>query len=379
MKLKNLCHNLKSEECPNKIHLVSCHDANNLIETFIEAVIASKCVKNVVVRTDFLTSMAGENVIKFFGALGDMQCLEELSIQSSSRFHVEEIPPSGLLSLRHASSLKSLTVDDMQVTAAQRYFITGLSTAIRCHPSLEIVTMRNFFANDWANTDVDVLDPLVDSLASLPNLNQLEFSGCGSHALTGQNTRLLSTASLGRLMGRPTLSKLVLSFLELEDDHFETVARALQESVSLEILHMDYHRLSHDGIRAMMLALRHENQTAVKMSSRTGNQPAATTLVDVSLRSLQDIGHDGFDEVMETLRINYSIRSLSITASPSQQAKIDLLLRMNQAGRCLLREPTASHEDLFSMLLCTKDDIDVVRHLLQEIPSLCDISARLRE
>jgi hypothetical protein len=75
------------------------------------------------------------------------------------------------------------------------------------------------------------------------------------------------------------------------------------------------------------------------------------------------------------LRRNYSIESLSVTASPSQQAEIALYSRMNGAGRSLLRDPDTSMRQWVDVLARNSEDLDVVRHLLQEIPDLCIAAA----
>jgi hypothetical protein len=252
-----------------------------------------------------------------------------------------------------------LELEDLQVTATQTAFIAGLGKALHQHPGLVTVNLRNFFANDWANTKADVLDPLLEALGTLPKVQHLELSGCGSHALSGQDVRLLSTHALAVVVGLPTLKHLELSFLELEDDHFATIAECLRKNdCSLESLHLDYHKLDRDGFRFMMEALETNRQ-----------------IKTLSLRSLREIGDEGFDQAMNTLQLNYGIKALSMTASPSQQAQIDLFLRMNDAGRGRLREPTASLSEWVDVIAKSSDDIDLVRHLLQEIPELCSAAA----
>jgi hypothetical protein len=242
----------------------------------------------------------------------------------------------------------------MQVTASHRAFISSLATAVESHPSLKEIVMTNFFANDWANTGPNVLDPLIWTFSTIPNLQFLELSGCGSHALSGQMVQLVSSASLYRLLGNTSIKHLQLSFLELEDEHFEALASHLRINESLTSLSLDYHKLESKGFQKMMQAM--EKNVTVKT---------------LSLHSLRDIGKEGFSQAMKMLEMNYCIESLSATASPSQQAEIDLYLRMNGAGRSLLREPSASMSQWVDVLTRTSDDLDVLRHFLQEIPGLC--------
>lgn len=359
MKLRKLCIDLASEdEPPSKLQLLSCKDADKHMTDFLE-LLRKSGVQEMFIRTDFLTTMSEDNAEAFFSALGEIPSLEDLVIQSSSRFHIDSIPATGLMSLRQATKLKRLCLEDMQVSATHKAFISGLGRALLNHTSLREISMTNFFANDWANTESDVVDPLVLALATLPKLEKLEFSGCGSHALSGQDVRLLSPASLTTLIGVPCLTHLQLSFLELEDRHFEAIALQIRKNESLRTLCLDYHKLESDGFRHMMQAM--EKNSFVKT---------------LSIRSLRDIGEQGYLETMKMLQLNYAIENLSVTASPSQQALIDLYLRMNGAGRALLREPTASMSQWIDILASSSDDIDVVRHLLQEIPGLCNAAAR---
>ena len=358
MKLKKVCSDLASQDAPPKrLEFMACRDADKCMDAFLPLLIASD-VQDVLLRTDFLTSMSEDNVLKFFRALGELSNLQVLIIQSSSRFHIESIPPSGLLSLRNAKRLKRLGLEDMQVTAMHKGFISGLGIALRSHATLQELIMTNFFANDWANTDPDVLDALVLDLTTVPNLHRLELSGCGSHALCGQDVRLLSPSALIQVVSIPTLEHLQLSFLELDDEHFEAMASVLKNNKSIRTIALDYHKLESIGFCHMMQAM----QTNV-------------TVKTLSLRSLQDIGHEGFQQAMKMLQLNYVIENLSVTATPYEQAQIDLYLRMNGAGRGLLRDPTTSMSQWVDVLAKSSDDLDVVRHLLQEIPGLCNAAA----
>ena len=66
-----------------------------------------------------------------------------------------------------------------------------------------------------------------------------------------------------------------------------------------------------------------------------------------------------------------------MTASPLQQAQIDLFVRMNGAGRGRLRDPNVSLSEWVEVLAKSSEDVDVVRHLLQEIPGLCHAAAEV--
>lgn len=369
MSLERICSQLLSAESESNeeiaergrecLRLVACEDGDLQMENFLQRLRQSECVRTIVLTTDFITSLTEENAALFVNCLGNVPNLKDLYLQSSSRFHVETIP--SLLSLQSATKLQTLSMEDIQVTAAHKEFVADLGQALKNHSSLTFVKLSNFFANDWSNTEPDVLEPLVEALGTIPNLETLYFSGCGSHALTGQDVRLISPEGISQLMG-PCLKLLELSFLELQDEHFETIARQLSKNSTLETISLDYHRLGSKGFRDMMRAL--ETNSGVRT---------------LSLRSLHDIGEEGYAQAMKMLQFNYGIEVLSVTANPLQQANIDLYLRMNSAGRAKLRDPTASTRDWVNVLARTSDDVDVVRHLLQEMPGLCNTEATIAD
>jgi hypothetical protein len=365
MKLKNIIQQLvengktnndSDDDCHSKITLSGFVDTDDEIDNFIQA-LENSHVKSIHFSTDFLMQMEEENVIKFFNALGSdrIQTVEELHIQSSSRFHMEIIPSESLLPLRYAKNLKLIEMQDMQVTASHKAFIYALAKAMENHPTVHTIVLPNFFANDFSNTTNDILDCLILACSTMPSLTKLELTGCGSHALSGQVVRLLSTDALNSLLQSTTLRWLQLSFLELTDDHFESLIGNLSRNNILEHLALDYHTLQNRGFKSMMLAM--EDNMSVK---------------SLSLRSLTDIGLDGFAQIMLMLQYNYTVETLSVTASPAQQAEIDLYLRMNGAGRKLLRDPSVTMNEWVEILARHSDDLDVTRHLLAEVPGLCN-------
>jgi len=124
----------------------------------------------------------------------------------------------------------------------------------------------------------------------------------------------------------------------------------------LESLYLDYHKLGPRGIKSMMEAF--ETNRTIKT---------------LSLRSLCEIGEVGYQQTMKMLSKNYWLQSLSITSTPYQQGQMDILLRMNIAGRYRLKKernmiPLTEWVDI---LINVNHDMDVIQHFLQELPELC--------
>lgn len=366
LELKKIRQQLQGMTPPSVVTLDRyCSDADDEMDTFLECLQKCQTVERMSFGTDFLMRMDDETVLKFFTSLGRLSTLTQLSIQSSSRFHIESIPVAGLLQLRNTVNLHTLELHDMQVTAEQKPFLFALAKTLENHGSLKTVRAPNFFANDYTNTSDDILDPFINSLSTIPNIEELELTGCGSHAMSGQNVTLVSRHALQELIvqASTTLRSLQLSFLEFNDDYFDGIVTALASSStkktksSLHTLIFDYHDLGSDGFRRMMTAME-ENDT----------------IKALSLRSLRDIGCDGFAQAMKMLQFNYTIETLSVTTTPSEQAEIDLYLRMNSAGRRLLRDQKVSLHEWVEILARHSDDIDVTRHLIQQVPGLCNVN-----
>ena len=105
---------------------------------------------------------------------------------------------------------------------------------------------------------------------------------------------------------------------------------------------------------------------------------AHVTIQDLELRSLYFVADEcintnqGYTQALRMLqRHNYNIRSLSVnTATKLQQEQLDLYLRLNIAGRKELRNPAMALADWIPILEKNSHDVDVTRHLLQELPAL---------
>ena len=106
---------------------------------------------------------------------------------------------------------------------------------------------------------------------------------------------------------------------------------------------------------------------------------AHVTIEDLELRSLNFFADEcqstnqGYTQALKMLQQhNYNILSLSVnTATKLQSEQLDLYLRLNNAGRKMLRNPSMTLTKWIPILESNSHDIDVTRHLLQELPALC--------
>lgn len=270
----------------------------------------------------------------------------------------------------------------MQLTSENVDFLASLCQSLRGHATLETLLLHNFFANNnknyyWSDTNNseqpdNILDDLLVTCATtMPALTTLEVTGCGCAAAhyvglrPSSTVRLVSVEAIQTVFesssssSNSSLKRLHLSFLGFTDQHFEAIAGALAHNTTtttLQNVALDYDDLQKAGFQSLMRAMERN-----------------TSITSLSLRSLHDIGVDGFAQVLRMLlQYNFTVTTLSVTASPAQQAEIDLYLRMNQAGRGrLLRDPSVTIHEWMEILARHSDDLDVTRHLLKEMPGLC--------
>ena len=221
--------------------------------SFLKALQTTTTLTELILQTDFLTHLQQQDGIvqhqqqqqnessldsapppsylqRFMSTLQSIKSLEVLEIRSASRFHMDILAGDATTNTDGDSgstaspiflkiipcNLRELKMDDMQVTAAHKQsIIEGLAAAMEDHSTLTHITLHNFFANDYSNTESGVLDPIIYMASTIPNLQKLEITGCGSHALTGHDVSLVSPHSLSNLLMKRsnTLDTLVLSFV----------------------------------------------------------------------------------------------------------------------------------------------------------------------
>jgi hypothetical protein len=445
MKLKELIQSLKgSKSRPpvTKITVTSCTDRKQEFSNFLLALQHTTTLAEITIRSDFLTDLTDTDddddddddddgnsssssslLSRFLNVLTELDTLDELEILSSSRFHIDIMPARAFQLFPR--NLKRLILEDFQVTADHTSIVQALAVALShsptatsaaaaaaaattslssssssCTSSLVQVSLNNFFANDYSNTgEVPyVLDPLLFALATIPNLQHLELTGCGSHALADAHVSpLISPACLTHFLHQRafTLQTLELSFLEFQEIQFQAITTTLQQvpptttttttgsspsashCYALQTLHLNYHKWSPTSFEQLMTAM---------------CLPPLQLLQDVSVRSLSTIGTTGYQQALHMLQHNYTCTSLAVTATPYQQAQLDLYVRLNQAGRHLLRCSNGTSTSTstntrgggsggttmvqwINVLAHCSHDLDVTRHLLAELPSLCATAA----
>ena len=362
MKLKAVCLSLKRDS-PKSLALGHYTDHEHM-ELFLSLLEESK-LERLSIRTDFWLNLEEPTILKFMETLTKLPALRELELFSSSRLaHMETFPSShALLKLRQMAHLKRLNLEDFQITASHQSFLTCLAKGLEHHSSLQTVILTNFFANDHTNNSVNILDQLFSSLASIPNLSHLEVTGCGSTALLGQTRSLLSPDNVAGILSTLTcLETLTLDFLHFDDSHFSALSEPLERHPNLQTLRLNYHRMSSAGLKSILRSLQ-----------------INTSVQELSLRSMSEIGDEGFGVAKGMLQdYNYHLKSLSLTATPSQQAELDLYLRLNQVGRGLLRNPSVKPNQWIEVLEACSEDVDVTRHLLCEVPELFRVTKEPR-
>lgn len=315
------------------------------LNEFLEAIGKNISVTTVEITWRFLRNLSESNRVLILEALGKLQSLTTM--------YIEAVGPNLILSvaLRNATHLKSLSIGKIRFATNQD--VLQLATALRECKQLQqlslsslqvIVPGRHITINQgmvWfqesqqsdAEDNVIILDPLLDSIATLPKLEHIRLK----HYLNGDKIQPPSSKSLCSLCRSPRKS-LIFNSCGLLDDQCIAIAGELACNTSqLSVL-------------------------VVTRNSRMTNR-----------------GWDAFVKMLET---NYTIVDFHSgdegqKSEPSQEQKkhIAYLLKLNVAGRGKLLDPTGNTKrcDWIDFMIRGNGDIDLLYFALQTNPSLCQV------
>lgn len=354
MLLSKVVDGFKEGNVTEKVELIYCKDVNKTMDTFLYE-LQHHGVRRLSVGTDFLVSASDEKVQKFFKTLGSIPRLEELKIESVSRFHALSVSQNVLLTLRLAKHLKGIELLDFQPSSTNLDFLNGLGAALHQHPSLEQFKLRNLIPADRMVDSTGSLDILMKNVATVPNLEVLEVSGSFCLDDVQRETNYVSAPIVSKVARMPSLSTLHLDFLNLQDIHYEAVAESLESpQSSLQCLSMSHNNVETVGIIRLLNAL-------------STNQ----NLTCVSINTFVPLSAEVADEFANMLSKNYTLQKLSADLPFAHQKKVELYLRWNSLGRCRLRDHYFSVEDWLDILASSNHDVDLTRLIVMAKPEFC--------
>ena len=231
MKLSKLVEELRGGRSLDRIELTYCSDAKKSLSSLLD-VLQHHGVSSLHVATDFLMCLERDGAQKFLCNLSSVPRLDELTIESISRFHMPSIPPDALAPLLSRGKLKKLHLVNLYLTSANQSFLDGLGHALHNHTSLEQIILRNFIAKDSLTTVECNMDVLMDNIATISTLEVLNITGSFCFEEESHQSSLVSIPSLLRVLTMSSLKQLHLDLLGLQDCHFRAVASSIQTSKS---------------------------------------------------------------------------------------------------------------------------------------------------
>lgn len=339
--LKDLVRSNSSSVWKLKLYKAPSDHFDSLAE-FMEAVEINTSITAVDITWRFLRQLEDPIRIQLMGKIGALPNLEEIAMEVAG--------PTSVLTTalqNSTSKLKSLKIGKLRFSSNRD--VVELADALKQCKSLKQISLSSFhlmvlgnhvldnegmvwfMENQNSEEQIITLDPLLNAIASLPQLEHVRFQ----HYLNGSsNFRPPSEQSLRALCHKPRHS-LIFNSCGLTDDQCFAISDELKcNDLPLSIL-------------------------------------VVTRNTDIS-----PLGWDAFGDM---LKVNYNIvdfhsgEDSEINApSPEQLAQIAYYLRLNLAGRKrLLRGPMcARREAWLDFLVRGKDDLDMVFFALQADPSL---------
>jgi hypothetical protein len=206
---------------------------------------------------------------------------------------------------------------------------------------------------------VCTLDPLIQGLAKLPNLREIELSATKMSALGG-----LSTRSISQLFRSSSLVALSLRNFDLSEEAVLEIANSLlQHNVLNNCDHHPTHKLKEstrkcDHLKPTSIQSHSSQVKHLKLSGVGG----AASMLAKPIR-------EAFHNVLES---NYMLETLFLFDERNLQAEIQFYLKLNRLGRSLLLERShASQKEWIDILVQVSDDLDCLFYFLSMNPLLC--------
>jgi hypothetical protein len=210
--------------------------------------------------------------------------------------------------------------------------IQVLCDASQSHPSLRSIKLRNFSIYTRQHTgSVPLLDPLAETMKSIHNLKEFHVS-CGA-VHWDRRQQLLSTGMLRSLCRTTMLQSLVLSGVNLTDDHFQCLAGELVSQSNLTELILNRNVNTNEGIRAVAETLLSKDSKITRLEMYNGTRASKST--SECLRQL--------------LYANHTVHYFRVNARFEYRAEMDFLLLLNRSGRKTILDPEASVQDLLAI------------------------------
>lgn len=299
---------------------------------------------NTSVRTFYVAElvvqmMSEEQLCRLVQAMGLMPSLEAVEIAIPFVNERKCISAVALSHLLQSQSLKTVMLWP-NVLFSNQEELDLVSDTLRGHESLTrlhfmnlLLASTNFREGNEARTTTISMDPFLEVLMTVPNLDMVQLSA-GVRVSSGSQSPL-SPQSLRRfLQGASRLESLALRNLGLTNDHCHQIVEFLQQ---------------------------HNEPTSQR----------AIKFLDVRFNSINE---PGFRALRDVLQCNYTLEWLETDLVEKIVLKeMEFLLLLNRAGRyIMLKDANATRDQCVQVLSRTEDNLDALFFLLRSAPAVCD-------
>ena len=326
------------------------------IDEAIEAFKTNTSIKNVHIggffRYELLTTLPWDKAIALTKALSKLPNLETFEMEDQHQCCLSEI-----IDVFDNDKLQRVKIDPLNVEGSDR--ISLLADKLRDHPSLKEVSLNLNFEppvqQDYLLKQTYVVDPLLESLASISNLDQL--------ALTCNALYVTNTAEpIKNVLRHPKLLTLSLRGL-LPNNHMlcKVVADTLSESKgNLEIIDLSFPFVISIPTWKSCPQSWFTQEMAEMLFGLVEKQPSLRVKVSCFF---------SFRERKPLILNNQSDVEWYL-----QKAEVRRGVRLEKAGmrNLLVSKDGGSKAAWVDLLTRVSDDAQAAFHVLKEQPSICD-------
>lgn len=320
-------------------------DARTVLSNFPEFVNALKgntTVTAVLIDGSVVHETSEGQLCELLEALGGLRSLVHVEVAVSSLRVPKKVRSRAVTSLLSSSRKLTTLLLWPYLLLEDEDSINLLAESLRDHPSLmHLAFMNVLLASErgiWIRSSFGgesgpgiSIDPILSSLAAVPNLRNLQISGAFLNFTRSQVQiePVQHVATLRQLFEQAqNLESIALRNLRLTDSHVGTITQALCGPQS----------------RLKILDLR-----------------------------FNGIGHEGHVLLSHTLRDNYRLEYVEVEMEDRKE--MDFWLTVNRAGRrLLLKETLATRAQCVNVLVNAMHDLDALFYLIRCSPSLCEVS-----
>jgi Ran GTPase-activating protein (RanGAP) involved in mRNA processing and transport len=310
-----------------------------------------------------------------------LHSVANLTIESSL---VKAIPAqyvSFVLETSNQRRIKTLRLSQVALMGTD-YDFQKLTATIRSLTNLESLHLVDCYLldNDSTSRPLEQLLYGISEPGALPLLRHLELYAVDIEI--EQAGSFLSVGALAHLVQhKPSLTRLSLEDLTLENEHVMHLARALAFNKNLTHLKLWGCAVEDVGVTALaamlvtntalqQMDLSYNEVTDVGYTALARSLQVNKTLQVLKLVRCGDITPEGYKAILELFQWNHNIKELLLHPAPQHDSNLGFYLFVNQ-HRYLVENENMTKSQLVDLLFAHRNDPTFLFLFLKAKPSLC--------